>query len=237
MTERGRDGLERDRDHLVIGPSQVRWSDDGITIDLDEVTVPFPGRLRGRVRVIPGAVTSHSVALDANGRHCWWPIAPCARVEVSLSRPDLEWSGDGYLDTNAGDEPLEQAFRNWHWSRASDEHGTTVLYDLVPRDGDPRGLAVRFDRRTGQPGMVEAAHGVDLPRTLWRIDRRTRADNPGAARVVKTLEDTPFYARSLIRTHIDGADVTAVHETLSLERFAHPLVQLMLPFRMPRRRR
>jgi carotenoid 1,2-hydratase len=49
------------------------------------------------------------------------------------------------------------------------------------------------------------------------------------------LEDTPFYARSLIETTLGGTKVAAVHESLSLDRVANPCVRLMLPFRMPRR--
>jgi carotenoid 1,2-hydratase len=35
---------------------------------------------------------------------------------------------------------------------------------------------------------------------------------------------------------LDGQSFDAVHESLSLDRFVHPVMQLMLPFRMPRRR-
>jgi carotenoid 1,2-hydratase len=54
-------------------------------------------------------------------------------------------------------------------------------------------------------------------------------------RVVETLEDTPFYARSVISASIEGKATTMVHESLSLDRFAAPWVQAMLPFKMPRR--
>ena len=54
---------------------------------------------------------------------------------------------------------------------------------------------------------------------------------------MKTLEDTPFYARSLLDTHLLGQAAVAVHESLSLARFRSGWVQAMLPFRMPRTRR
>ncbi|MCP1675840.1 carotenoid 1,2-hydratase [Natronocella acetinitrilica] len=237
MTERGRPGLDRSRDHLDIGRSAMRWEGHSLVVDINEVTVPFPRRIVGQVRLTPGPITNHAVVLDARGQHVWWPIAPCARVEVDLEKPELSWSGDAYLDHNAGDEPLERGFRNWHWSRATDDGGTTILYDLVPRETPAEGVALRFDRATGESSTVDAPHSVELPRTLWQIDRRTRTALPGAAGVEKTLEDTPFYARSLIRTRLGPQEVTAVHETLSLDRFANPWVQAMLPFRMPRRRR
>jgi carotenoid 1,2-hydratase len=66
------------------------------------------------------------------------------------------------------------------------------------------------------------------------MPRSTRSDDGGAS-VVRTFEDTPFYARSLLASTLDGEPVRPVHESLSLTRFGHPLVQFMLPFRMPRR--
>ena len=82
-------------------------------MQIDEVTVPFPSRIRGSVRLHPIALVDNPMALDAEGHHRWRPIAPCARVEVSLTHPALRWSGSGYLDSNAGDEPLEDAFSGW----------------------------------------------------------------------------------------------------------------------------
>jgi len=50
--------------------------------------------------------------------------------------------------------------------------------------------------------------------------------------VVETLEDTPFYARSLLATRLLGTEAIAVHESLSMERFASGWVQRLLPFRI-----
>ena len=53
--------------------------------------------------------------------------------------------------------------------------------------------------------------------------------------VLAVLEDTPFYARSRVATRLMGEDCVMMHESLSLDRFARPWIQAMLPFRMPRR--
>ena len=58
-----------------------------------------------------------------------------------------------------------------------------------------------------------------------------------APHVLKTLEDAPFYARSVISARLLDEPVTLMHESLSLDRFRKPIVQAMLPFRMPRTRR
>ncbi len=167
------------------------------------MAAPLPARIRGRCGVHPAALTDHTVLLDAAGRHRWPPIAPRARVEVALERPALRWSGTGYFDTNAGDGPLEDAFTLWDWSRAPLRDGTAILYDVARRDGGATTVALRV----GRSGAVEAFDPpplVSLPRTRWRIARETRADADGSASVARTLEDAPFYARSVLRTQLLG---------------------------------
>jgi carotenoid 1,2-hydratase len=151
-----------------------------------------------------------------------------------MERPNLRWSGPAYFDSNVGDEPLEAAFRGWDWSRADHRGGTSVLYQVDPRDGEGVSLAVHFDPG-GQVTELDPPTPVTLPRTrIWRIPRSTRADAAHPATIIETLEDTPFYARSLVASRLQGDRVTAVHESLSLDRFRQRWVQLLLPFRMPR---
>ena len=88
--------------------------------------------------------------------------------------------------------------------------------------------------RQGKWQDVAAPPVARLPRTGWLIDRVTRADSGSSPRVAKTWIDAPFYARSALDTRLFGEDVRAVHESLSLDRFRSPIVQSMLPFRMPR---
>ncbi len=237
LTERGRGGLRRDRDTLAIGPSAVTWDGDCLGIRIDEVTMPIPTRVRGTVRVYPRVFTGKTFALDDSGRHRWSPLAPMARVDVALDKPELSWSGDGYLDSNDGDAPLEQDFTEWDWSRAKTPDGAAVLYNVTRRVGADFSLALRFSE-DGATEHFSPPPRADLARTsLWRVPRRTRADADGTATVRETLEDTPFYARSVISADLLGKPVTAMHESLSLDRFRLPVVQAMLPFRMPRRRR
>jgi carotenoid 1,2-hydratase len=174
-------------------------------------------------------------ALDANARHRWTPLAPHARVEVDLQQPGLRWSGTGYFDSNSGDEPLERGFARWTWSRADLGDGeAAVLYDMERRDGSRDSLALRFDAR-GDVTPFDAPPEARLATApIWRIPRFTRSEPRGAPRVVSTFLDTPFYARSLIESQLLGKRVHSVHESLDLDRFSAPIVQCMLPFRMPR---
>jgi carotenoid 1,2-hydratase len=233
MTERPRRDVRGFAHSLTIGPSTLSWDGNRVTVDIDEVTAPIPRRVRGRVRLYPSNLFNEQFALDRDGHHKWSPISPCSRVEVELDQPDLRWSGTGYLDSNIGVRPLEETFSAWNWSRAAIGADAAVLYDVVPRDGDRPGLALRFDTK-GRAEPFEPPPRRQLPSTRWRIRRETRADAAFAPEVRRTLEDGPFYARSVLSTRLLGRPATAIHESLSLDRFRSGFVQAMLPFRMPR---
>ena len=232
MTERGRAAVARTADTLAIGPSAMSWHGGALTVEIDEIAAPLPRRIRGTVRLFPSGVGRETYRLDAAGRHLWRPVAPCARVEVVLQNPAMRWSGEGYFDTNAGSVPLEADFSRWNWSRAAMRDGAAVLYDVTRRDGSRHKMALRFGR-DGRAEDFAALPDAPLPHALWRVARATQADG-GQARVLRTLEDSPFYARSVVASSLLGEDVRAMHESLDLDRFAMPLVKAMLPFRMPR---
>ena len=239
MTERPAGQVEREARHIQIGPSSLSWDGDDLVIRIDEITAPvppmpmIPNALRGTVRVTPHAINGTAFPLDAAGKHVWRPIAPRAHVEVTMDEPGLSWTGEGYLDTNGGTEPLEDAFEVWDWSRAHLKSDSAVLYDLKRKDGSALSLALKFDRH-GVPETVEPPPHAALPPTVWRMPRHTRADADQPVAVERTWEDTPFYSRSTIRTHLLGEACEGVHESLSLGRLRSPLVRALLPFRMPR---
>ena len=234
MTERGSAALNRGKDFLAIGPSDLHWDGSELTIRINEYGSPIPRPIRGTIRLRPSAVESRVLALDEAGRHLWHPIAPCARVEVALTAPALSWSGAGYLDTNRGERALEMDFRRWDWSRARTSEGAIVQYDVEPRSVSPDRRIAMLYRQSGGVRDLVPPPSVELPRTAWRVRRKIGVASERQARVRETLEDTPFYARSVIDTWSGDDVVTAVHESLSLDRFATPWVRALLPFRMPR---
>jgi carotenoid 1,2-hydratase len=233
MTERGRSAIERGADALSIGPSALSWDGTALVNRIDEITAPLPSRIRGVVRLHPGAIFDRVFELDDSAQHYWRPIAPCARIEVDLDRPGLSWSGQAYADSNWGYAPLETAFSHWDWSRANIGGDAAILYDVTRRNGQSLSLAVRYDR-SGEISPFESPPRATLPRTPWRMPRRTRTDDPARVSVLQTLEDSPFYARSALSSVLLGQPVTAIHESLSLDRFDTAWMQAMLPFRMPR---
>ena len=233
MTERGRGSLKRTRDVLLIGPSSLEWRNGVLTIRVNEIAAPLPKPIRGEIRLEPCAVNVQEFKLETHGRHLWRPIAPIARVSLDLDAPELHWKGHGYFDANSGDEPLENGFSFWTWSRANLREGAAILYDAERRREAPLSLALRFSA-SGEIERLAPPPLAPLPLTKWRVRRRTRADD-GVAQALRSFEDAPFYSRSLVSARFGGETVRWVNESLSLDRFANPIVRLMLPFRMPRR--
>ena len=233
MTERRRSAVTRSRDTLAIGQTTASWERGALVLDVQERGAPIPRRIQGRITVHPEAINPLPFVLEERGRHWWRPLAPRARVTVEMDAPALRWQGSGYLDQNAGAEPIEQAFSQWTWSRAATRDGATILYDAVRRREPPLSLALAFDRNA-HFDKRRSPPSAPLRHTRWRLARTTRADE-GRASAIRSFEDTPFYSRGLVAHSLFGEDVESMHESLSLDRVANPLVRLMLPFRMPRR--
>jgi carotenoid 1,2-hydratase len=234
MTERGRSQIDRSDKHIAIGPSSMAWSDRQLTIDIEEWSVPVPSRVRGTITIDLGPMFEDIHDLDSRGRHTWRPIAPCALATVRFDKPALSWQGRAYVDMNAGTEPLEAGFRNWTWSREDAGASTRILYDVQQRDGARRGLALDY-RPDGSIRHIDLDPVQGLPRTGWHVSRSTRATEERPARLLRTLEDTPFYSRSVLAFERHGETRNAINESVDLDRFAARWVQMLLPFKMPRR--
>ncbi len=237
MTERGRASARRGVSEFAIGPSRLHWDGNSLLVEIDEIGMPLPQRVRGSVRLWPQGLSCFSAALDREGRHRWGPIAPCSRIEVDLAQPGCRWSGHAYLDSNEGDEPIDGPFQAWDWSRATLKDGSTaVLYDVRPKQGAEHLIARRFAPDGSSTPFDAPPRQAVQGSTLWRVGRSMRSD-AGAApvRLQQTLEDTPFYARSVLDCSLLGERVTALHETLLVPRVVSWPVRLMLPWRMPRR--
>lgn len=228
--------LGRDRSLLSIGETRARWQDGSLRVSIREVTAPFASRIAGEITLRPASVGDEAHAIDGAGRHVWSPIAPFGRVEVELREPRLSWRGAAYLDHNAGEEPLARGFRGWTWSRVTTADRTVVVYDTLCRDGRSLRLARSFHAGGGGEGRAGEARTVELGRTAWRIDRSVRTLGDASLSLGRTLEDTPFYARSHLTGTVDGQRAGGVHEVVDLDRFESRLVQRMLPYRMRRAR-
>ena len=232
LTEGG--SLTRDRASLSIGATHATWDGKQLRVSLWERTSPFARTVAGTLVLTPSAVADETHTLDAAGKHTWSPIAPFGRIEVDLPEPGLTWRGPAYFDHNAGDEPLARGFSGWTWSRMTSDDRTVVIYDVDRRDG----TAHRIARAFHATGIRETCAGhvvtTELPTTSFRIDRAARTIGSSTATLGRTLEDTPFYARSHLTGTLDGRRAEGVHEVVDMARFESPVVQHMLPYRMRR---
>jgi carotenoid 1,2-hydratase len=262
MTERSAAVCARDAATFVIGPSRLLSHGERLHVAIDEVANPLPRRVRGEVTIALGDCSTAVFALTPDGTHRWGPINPRARITVALECPRQRWEGWAYLDSNEGDEAIDQGFSDWDWSRAHLPDGSTaVLYEVRTRPGrlEDRDSLYRATSKSHLPGgertrpnpgngqllalqcfagkearRIEPGTRQSLGHSKWRIAMHSYQEGPEAARIRRSLEDTPFYARSLLDCRILGHRVEAVHETLDARRFALWWVQNLLPWRMPR---
>jgi carotenoid 1,2-hydratase len=234
MTERSQRWLQRGPDFYQLGPSQVQWHNDQLVIDVREWSNPLPRRIQGRIVLRPDQLFGQVENLEPRGLHRWGPIAPMSQIEVDFPKPGIRWSGRGYLDSNEGDEPIERPFQEWDWSRVDEPGGSCqVIYDVRLRDGSDHLLARRY-RPNGQIETFALAERQAIGKTGWQINRHLRyAGAPPSG--IQTLEDTPFYARSMLTLQDQHGPTHLMHETLAVDRLISPAVQWMLPWRMPRR--
>jgi carotenoid 1,2-hydratase len=230
LTERGRGAVERSAEHLAIGASELHWHGEQLVVRVDERSAPWGQPVRGTVRLTPLAASDLVVDLDPCGLHTWSPRVPVARIEVVFDEPRVRFTGTGYLDLNRGAGPLEETFAAWSWSRVSDGERAAIAYDVTMRDGRTRVRA--FGSEHGRALAAAAADAlVDLPSTRFGLLRSARCE-AAPMRVLRTLEDGPFYARSVVETTLGGRRALGIHETVSLDRFRSAWVRFLVPFRM-----
>ncbi len=230
MTERSARALLRSAGSFAVGSSALSWDGDRLTAEISARTAPFFRPLEGRVTLTPAALNHRRFDLDSQGRHSWQPLAPVAHIAVDFDLPAVHWEGHAYADTNYGERMLELDFTTWDWSRTTAAGSTTLYYVANQLDGSTRSLGLCFDD-TGSFASARVPPPCELPPGIWRVGRTARGDAPLV--VARSLEDTPFYTRSLLRSENDGENLT-VHESLDMRRFRQAWVRTLLPFRMPR---
>lgn len=233
LEERRLGDRDRSAHGVQIGASTMRWDGDRLVVEIDERTTPFGRHVRGRVLLRPEAHSGLELSIDELGQHRWWPVAPLARIEVDLPLPGLRFSGHGYHDANAGARPLDEAFETWSWSRARSESAALLTYDVACASGSTQSLAFKVSSH-GDIEDLPHMWNTPLPRTVWGLPRQARVDEGRTARLARSLEDGPFYARALLETELGGQKVLAMHETLSAHRLRRGWVRALAGFRMRR---
>lgn len=230
MTERGASRISRTPDTFTVGPSSMTWENGSLVISINERCAPLPRALKGRVTFTPAHFYGAPIALDSAKKHFWQAVAPEGRIVVECEHPELSWSGTAYHDMNWGEEPLEHGFKTWNWCRAVSKQGTKVLYDLERRNDNSKVFGRLY--KDGSITDIEVPSRKALTHGFWGMPRNVNAEEQPT--LIAKLEDAPFYTRNHVALTLDGERCDAFHESLSLQRFTNPIVQMMLPFRMPR---
>ncbi len=223
FTEFPRGDIGRSATQFDLAGNQLCWDDHVLRIQIDDRCAPRRRRIRGRIDVHFTEANLQCFPIDDAGQHQWCPIAPFATAEVSMHAPDLDWSGHAYIDSNQGEVPLHHTFDRWNWSRTHTGNAAQLTYNTQETDGRKHQLALAY--RDGEIQTIVPQAQATLPTTGWSLERHCQLAAPT---LKQTLDDTPFYARSLVES--DGG--IGMHESLSLERFRKSWVQRLLPFRM-----
>lgn len=235
MTDRGRAALTTTHDTLKVGPSQMHWDGNRLTISINEISSPpLISRVRGTITVTPRAVTQVELPLTADGAHVWRPFAPLSDISVDLEASGWQWTGKGYFDANFGTRALETDFDRWTWGSFPTGDGAMAFYDVARRDGSTFETAVGFGP-DGSADHVKAPAQTRFANSLWQVRRETRADAGYRPKQALAMLDAPFYTRAAVTTRLNGEVTTGVHEALDLTRFRSPLLKPMLAVRVPRR--
>jgi carotenoid 1,2-hydratase len=235
-----RTGLDRSEDGLSLGKNSIEWRGDELILRIEE-QAPWSQRgLSGEIRLRAPTRYAPAIDLAGNGEHRWYPVAPACSAQVRLSRPSLNFDGVAYHDVNHGSRALEEDFVEWDWSRLGsaasvDSNEGVITYDVVTRGG-PDAAHKRRMFGFGASGLTMLdTSGTELRnggRGFWGVARKPVGDSGTRPRHLRTLEDSPFYTRSLIETTVGAKQYRGVHESLRMDRFVSPVVQCMLPFRI-----
>jgi carotenoid 1,2-hydratase len=220
--------VSRSAVHLTIGKSTLALSGNTLLISIDEQAAKGSKVIRGTLEINLGERLDRSFDLNGDGKHTWTPIQPTARCKVFLQSPELNFSGAAYVDSNHGVEALEDGFTRWNWSRATSAEGVSWISYETESKNEKRALHLFHAEGTLERVIAPAAI-QRLSKGTYGLVSTGRIDSLES---VQTLEDSPFYARSLVTGQIGSHTVTMVHEHVDLDRFAKSWVQFLIPFRM-----
>ncbi|MEM6638298.1 MAG: carotenoid 1,2-hydratase [Pseudomonadota bacterium] len=230
LSEYNESQISRDTNTFALGTNRLHFDGTRLHIEICDRAVPIPRSVTGRITVTPTCVTNDPLTLDDEGQQKWWPYAPRTRLDVALTDPALRWQGQGYFDANSGTVPLPVSFRKWHWSRQHIGNATRITYHTTPKSHAGKSMSMVI-HKDGRLEHAEPLEQYELPRGLWGMRRPIAAAEPPT--LIQTLEDTPFYTRSIVAAP-KSAKALTMHESLSLDRFVQPWVQRLLPFRTRR---
>ena len=220
------------RDHRLafwalheVDPAEVVWESDRARLGACTLRVSrHHGQLRLRADLsghLPGcpwqadlevtgpmrqASGPHEPSTDA---HEWTILTACARGEASLraGAETFDVSGRAYFDRNAGDASLEGLeCASWTWGRLAFPRAERVWYLATDPEGHTRSLSMTV-HDDGRSELVQDAVQVSgVRRGRWRLPypAQVAVDDALTVTMPRPVDDSPFYARFLVRGERDG---------------------------------
>ena len=85
MTERGESTVTQTESLFKIGPSSLKWENNRLLVELNELTTPHLSKLKGRVVIEPHFITNIEVPLMNDGSNIWRPFSPMSKIYVELN--------------------------------------------------------------------------------------------------------------------------------------------------------
>lgn len=214
---------------LRIGRSRIQLGANGsVRAHVVDRTAPWGEPAEARLVLTPTSPPGPELALVEGQPHWWQPLAPLAEATVTVPEHRLEFSGEGYHDTNHGLEPLGGGLPGWRWTRLHRPGETWVDYEPA---GHAPAIRVRATPKQVEVTPMTGAPPV-LSRTAWglSVPRQLSAGGLVLPSSPALLETSPFYARLEAR---DG-EAHALSEVADFKRFHRPYVRWMAHFRTRR---
>ena len=131
-----------------------------------------------------------------DGLHIWRPVAPFSRIEANSKSPGCPGPASAIMIPTGVPCRWKTASKAGSGPAPPGRTGAAIIYDTVLKGGATSAFALDI---AADGSVVEDAvpPRKEMPTTFWRMARHMRAAAPFKA--VSLLEDSPFYARTLLQ--------------------------------------
>jgi len=162
-------------------------------------------------------------------KHRWNLVQPSSDVKGVIrlrgyEDREIEFSGFGYHDHNAGMEPMKQSFTDWYWGRFHFS-GHTFVYYLMNENKEQNHRAWLFDADQGATELSGAIELDDMGLNFFgiRSARKISGRSDGVEFLIQktdVIDDGPFYQRfkSRLMLNLDGK----IHQAVGISEYIHP---------------
>lgn len=219
---------------MTVGPNHIQ--NDGLSYrcQFSERTATLLNvgscDVEGEFEISAPAFMDVDFSVDPKQEHIWKPIAPFARFSMRLKNPNLQFSGNGYIDHNHSAAAPEQTLSQWRWARYHlPSHEAELMFYIKDIAGEEKRLHLLFDAHGHHIG--DATYASSYRRHRWGLN--SMLDRPhGKLSKIENMEDAPFYSRNALHLETSKGPVRGISEHIDFDRFKKPWVQFLTPFKI-----